>query len=246
MAWRKADRNKKRKNRLGDVPGMVMLTVLLAYSGIMVMDGYLLCRSGLIKGPDYVCPEKPQEIIYVSGGGDGVTVGTEGKKTTYFHDALKLAFEYPAEWGPVTIREESGTDSSGRNIVIGLMLYFRDLAKQSGGGLFLHANNPNAVAVDRRLNYWGSEAVLVSSAYDLGRWCDDKDDCTYFTNSNGVKIAKQKVNPAGASYDVYYLHNPRGGYNGVALSFERLDPKFGAAGLRQGFDDLLDSIKLLE
>jgi len=250
MAWFKRDKAEKRKNRLGDVPGMIMLTIVLVYSVVMVIDGYLLCRSGLIKGPDYVCPEKPQEIVYLTGGGAGTSVATAGRKTTYFHDVLKLSFDFPEEWGSVSVREEMGVDQSGSNIIIGLMASFPELAKQSGGGMFLHASNPNVPVADRRLAYWGSESVKVSSAYDLTRWCEDKDDCSTFTNANGVLMAKQKMNPAGAeggsSFYVYYLHNPRGGYNGVALSSERLDAKYSAAALQKGFDELIDSIRLLD
>ncbi|MEA3249196.1 MAG: hypothetical protein U9Q03_02460 [Patescibacteria group bacterium] len=241
-------REKRKRNRLGDVPGIVMLAIVLVYSVVMIVDGYLLCRSGIIKGPECVCQEKPQEVIFVSSGESGVL--EEGMKTTYFHDALKLAFEYPSEWGPVTIREEMGTDPTGRQIVIGLMLYFRDMAEQSGGGLFLHASNPNTDPVDRRLDYWGSDGVAISSAFDLRGWCDDKEDCDYFTNVHGVLIAKQKVNPGGveggASFNVYYLHNKGGGYNGVALSSERLDIKFGAINMQKGFEELVDGIKLLD
>jgi len=250
MAWFKREKGKKRKDRSGDVPGMIMLTVVLAYSAVMVFDGYMLCRSGLIKGPNYVCPEKPQEIVYLTGGGAGTTVATAGEKITYFHDVLKMAFDYPGEWGSVSVREEMGVDQSGSDIIIGLMVSFPDMAKQSGGGLFLHASNPNISVANRRLDYWGSEGVKVSSAYDLMKWCEGKDDCSTFTNSNGVSIVKQKMNPSGtaggSSYLVYYLHNPRGGYNGVALSAERLDVKFGAAALQKGFDGLIDSIRLLD
>lgn len=248
MAWRKSDK-KKRKNRMGDVPGMLMLAIVLVYSVVMVVDGYLLCRSGLIgQPPSRVCPEKPQEIVYVSG--EEGSIITEGRKNTYLHNALRLTFDYPAEWGPVTIREEMGTDPTGREIIAGLMLYFRDMSEQSGGGLFMHANFPNADLSSRRLDYWGTDAVRISSVYDLKEWCEGKGSCNLFTNSNGVDIVKQKINPGGtegkSSFDVHYLYNPNGGYSGVALSSERLDPKFGAANLQNGFEELVDSIRVVE
>jgi hypothetical protein len=237
-------RKKKNKNRLGDVPGMIMLLVVLVYSVVLVVDGVLLCRSGLFGAPECDCPEQLQEVVIFTGGES--TPLEEGKTVKYFHDALKVAFDYPAEWGPVTIREEMARDPYGKQIVVGLMLYFRDMAEQSGGGLFMHANNPNTDPTDRRLDYWGTDAVEISSAHDLRGWCTGKTDCEYITNSHGVQIAKQRINPAGAAFDVYYLHNPRGGYNGVAVSMERLDAKFGAANLLDGFDELIDSIQLLD
>ena len=229
---------------------MMLLTLVLIYSAVMVFDGYLLCRSGIIKGPGYVCPETSQETVYVPDVGGGEVVGVEGRKAVYHHGALRLAFEYPLEWGPVLVREELGTDISGRRVIAGLMLSFSDLAEQSGGGLFMHANYSDADLASRRLDYWGTDAVRISSLYDLKGWCEGKSDCSYLTNADGIVIAKQKMNPGGvagrSSFDVYHLYNPYGGYRGVALSTERLQAKFGAANLQRGFEELVASIRFLE
>jgi len=200
---------------------------------ILIADGFLACRylqkreNALNGGCPENCiaslaksvqPTSPATTPAMAVPPSGSPLGA-----TYQHGALELSFKYPTKWGSVSIEEEQGSTTDGSNTIVGLMLSLDKFSTQESPAIFLHANNSTVESVSRATEYWGIEAEQIFSDAVIESWCDGRDNCSIFVNSQGLLIARVESEVSaedGATRTVheYYLFNPESGYGGVVLS----------------------------
>lgn len=222
-----------------------LTTVLVAVlvSLVLVADGYLACRFLSRMEKAETMSGLPCETVVISDSvGYGSRPANEGELATFSHDALRLEFDYPAEWGRIAISEQYGQSTWGAKVLTGLLLHVLP-ADGSEPLLIMQASNPNAGPVVDRRAYWGNRSLGISSLYDIWTWCGDMPNCEVYTNPHDLVVARQVMGEGGVP--VYYLYNKFGGYNSVALSPELLMQKAGFPRVEMTFRSLVDSIRLI-
>jgi len=166
---------------------------------------------------------------------------------TYQDSELGFAFEYPADWGKVSVGNESGNCPSG---YVTDDCNFRTLLLRDvySAGLFLSAETKGHRDYPiGRGAFWGDHAGAISSDY-LSR-CETSEKCQVFINDNGVYFALYEANPPpeemGYQPERYYIYNPNSQYYGVILSSHRLNsPLIDNSKLFR--ETIIDSFRFIE
>jgi hypothetical protein len=144
---------------------------------------------------------------------------------SYRDETLGLTFDYPSDWGEVTVNDEKGRcsqdyaldDCNFRTLI------FKDISSQA---IFLsaetkgHQDNPIG-----RGAFWGDVAGSITSDYLSS--CEQRNNCSIVKNSNDVSFIVYEANPPpeemGYQPERYYVHNPDNQYYGLVLSSHRIN-----------------------
>lgn len=178
-----------------------------------------------------------------------LTPGNEQAKNTvatFTDNQLKLSFDYPENWGPVKkITKENFKKQAER-----ILLTFSGIS--DGNILFLDAVNPD-IEVMGRGGYWGDAAKAIKGIDDIKNYCLDKDNCSIFTNNNGVIIAKHLFitgTEGGSETDIktaqYYFYNQNSEFTSFAMSYVRIFKTDEVKRLENKFEQLIESVKFID
>lgn len=147
------------------------------------------------------------------------------------NDDLKLSFDYPKEWGEISIKNEPDHIS----LAIDLDVF---LGADNGGDSM------------GRGGYWGDEAVLITDQNYVNNFCNGKVDCQIMTNKSGIIFAREKKlfdslsdqNQRDSIF--YYIFNPKSKFRGIILSDEGLI-NMNIESIESKIDSLVDSIEFI-
>jgi len=144
---------------------------------------------------------------------------------TFRDETLGLTFDYPSDWGEVTVNDERGSCSQDYALddCNFRSLLFKDISSQA---IFLsaetkgHQDNPIG-----RGAFWGDMAGSIT--FNYLSLCEQRNNCSIVKNSNGVAFIMYEADPPpeemGYQPERYYVHNPDSQYYGLVLSSHRIN-----------------------
>ncbi|MFA5358474.1 MAG: hypothetical protein WC310_01475 [Patescibacteria group bacterium] len=168
----------------------------------------------------------------------GLTVVQRLKSAKYIDNEFKISFDYPEYWGPIV------KDTSS----IPAFLTFSGTGSKNA--LFLTAINKDTI-LPARGGFWGDAGVNIDNESYIKNYCNNKENCSVFTNKNGVLIAKHIFIDVseGEESDVataqYYFYNPNSEFNGFVMSYVRIPDWNIIDGIDKKFEDIVKSVKFL-
>lgn len=236
---------KNQKRRQVIIAFLIILVAVMFF-----IDGYLLCRYLERQEQVVECREPgqcsvPEPMIAENGKSNNRPAGQATKEppmseSVYSHDVLGLAISYPDNWQGVTIAEEYSETVDGVQDIVALKL-FPDLGGGTDVTSFLYAINPHVDVVESHQLDWGDGKIATQD--NVRTWCEDQNNCFASVNRHGLIVARVIVPEQGTDAELpvpgYYIYNPIGDYNliaipaesagGVAVTEERLRKIAGSA-----------------
>lgn len=169
----------------------------------------------------------------------------KSKYNEYANDKIGIYFAYPKEWGELAAVEKSDGHEEGTaaNILVGVK------QDDKTWGFFYAAAMPPK---DGRGGWWGDEALKITGQEYIDKFCEGKENCTVFTNKNGVAVAKLTNASAstegwsGSGYDIYYIYNPKSEFHGITFYTVTLEEEKLFDDAKSGLAEVIDNFKFLE
>lgn len=147
---------------------------------------------------------------------------------------LAIAFNYPKEWGEVTIEKNEALTETGKSNGIDMELLYVALGNREvtfSAFRFLTADDPDVNSELGRGGFWGDTASRIDAKKGVTAYCESRENCTVFTNKNGIEIAMHKedlpsVDDEAKVTTQYYIYNSSSPFSHIVLSTTEMEKAY--------------------